>query len=70
MVAGSEVAILGVGKIAKEPYVNADNEIVVGNLLKLSLSYDHRLIDGALAQTALNLMDKLLADPDLLLMEG
>ncbi|EGF34627.1 dihydrolipoamide acetyltransferase, partial [Lacticaseibacillus rhamnosus MTCC 5462] len=62
--------ILGVGKIAKEPYVNADNEIVVGNLLKLSLSYDHRLIDGALAQTALNLMDKLLADPDLLLMEG
>ena len=65
-----EVAILGVGKIAKEPYVNADNEIVVGNLLKLSLSYDHRLIDGALAQTALNLMDKLLADPDLLLMEG
>ncbi|MDN6037434.1 MAG: 2-oxo acid dehydrogenase subunit E2, partial [Lacticaseibacillus paracasei] len=41
-----------------------------GNMLKLSLSYDHRLIDGALAQTALNLMDKLLADPDLLLMEG
>ena len=58
------------GKIAKEPYVNEDNEIVVGNMLKLSLSYDHRLIDGALAQTALNLMDKLLADPDLLLMEG
>lgn len=65
-----EVAILGVGKIAKEPYVNEDNEIVVGNMLKLSLSYDHRLIDGALAQTAMNLMDKLLADPDLLLMEG
>ena len=38
-------------------------------MLKLSLSYDHRLIDGALAQTALNLMDKLLTDPDLLLME-
>ena len=66
----SNVGSIGVGKIAKEPYVNADNEIVVGNLLKLSLSYDHRLIDGALAQTALNLMDKLLADPDLLLMEG
>lgn len=65
-----EVAILGVGKIAKESYVNEDNEIMVGNMLKLSLSYDHRLIDGALAQTALNLMDKLLADPDLLLMEG
>lgn len=65
-----EVAILGVGKIAKEPWVNPDGEIVVGNMLKLSMSYDHRLIDGALAQNILNELDKLLADPDLLLMEG
>ncbi|MFD1430733.1 dihydrolipoyllysine-residue acetyltransferase [Lacticaseibacillus mingshuiensis] len=65
-----EVAILGVGKIAKEPYVNEDGEIVVGNMLKLSMSYDHRLIDGALAQRALNELKTLLADPDLLLMEG
>lgn len=65
-----EVAILGVGKIAKEPYVNEDGEIVVGNMLKLSLSYDHRLIDGALAQNALNYMNKLLHDPAMLLMEG
>lgn len=65
-----EVAILGVGKIAKEPWVNAEGEIVVGNMLKLSLSYDHRLIDGALAQNVLNELKTLLADPDLLLMEG
>lgn len=65
-----EVAILGVGKIAKEPYVNEDGEIEVGNMLKLSLSYDHRLIDGALAQRALNLMNELLHEPELLLMEG
>ncbi len=65
-----EVAILGVGKIAKEPFVDDDGEIKVGNMLKLSLSYDHRLIDGALAQNALNLMHKLLHDPDMLLMEG
>ena len=66
-----EVSILGVGKIAKEPYVDPeDGEIKVGNMLKLSLSYDHRLIDGALAQNALNLMNKLLHDPDMLLMEG
>ncbi|WP_283678848.1 2-oxo acid dehydrogenase subunit E2 [Lentilactobacillus sp. Marseille-Q4993] len=65
-----EVAILGVGKIAKEPYVDDDGEIKVGNMLKLSLSYDHRLIDGALAQNALNLLTKLLHDPDMLLMEG
>lgn len=65
-----EVAILGVGKIAKEPYVNEDGQIVVGNMLKLSLSYDHRLIDGALAQNALNYMNALLHDPEMLLMEG
>lgn len=65
-----EVAILGVGKIAKEPYVNDDGEIVVGNMLKLSLSYDHRLIDGALAQNALNYMKQLLHDPAMMLMEG
>lgn len=65
-----EVAILGVGKIAKEPFVDEDGEIKVGNMLKLSLSYDHRLIDGALAQRALNLMSQLLHDPDMLLMEG
>ncbi|GAB5057656.1 2-oxo acid dehydrogenase subunit E2 [Companilactobacillus alimentarius] len=65
-----EVAILGVGKIAKEPYVDDDGNIQVGKMLKLSLSYDHRLIDGALAQNALNLLKKLLHDPDMLLMEG
>ncbi|WP_099974667.1 2-oxo acid dehydrogenase subunit E2 [Lactobacillus terrae] len=65
-----EVAILGVGKIAKEPYVDEEGNIQVGNMLKLSLSYDHRLIDGALAQNALNLLKKLLHDPDMLLMEG
>ncbi len=65
-----EVAILGVGKIAKEPYVNDDGEIAVGNMLKLSLSYDHRLIDGALAQRALNMLNDLLHEPELLLMEG
>lgn len=66
-----EVAIIGVGKIAKEPYVDPeDSEIKVGNMLKLSLSYDHRLIDGALAQNALNYMNQLLHDPAMLLMEG
>ncbi|MBU9788223.1 2-oxo acid dehydrogenase subunit E2 [Lentilactobacillus sp. IMAU92037] len=65
-----EVAILGVGKIAKEPIVDEDGEIKVGNMMKLSLSYDHRLIDGALAQNALNYMNQLLHDPAMLLMEG
>jgi len=65
-----EVAILGVGRIGKEPYVNDDGEIVVGKMQKLSLSFDHRLIDGATAQKAMNLLKQLLHDPELLLMEG
>ena len=65
-----EVAILGMGTIATEPVVNADGEIVVGHNMKLSLTVDHRLIDGALATEALNYLKKLLEDPDLLMMEG
>ncbi|CAM3179495.1 2-oxo acid dehydrogenase subunit E2 [Lactiplantibacillus plajomi] len=65
-----EVAILGVGRIGKEPYVNENDEIVVGKMQKLSLSFDHRLIDGATAQKAMNLLKELLHDPELLLMEG
>lgn len=65
-----EVAILGMGTIATEPIVNADGEIVVGHNMKLSLTVDHRLIDGALATEALNYLKKLLEDPELLMMEG
>ncbi|MGP6146985.1 dihydrolipoyllysine-residue acetyltransferase [Jeotgalibaca sp. A122] len=65
-----EVAILGIGTIAQQPIVNAEGELAVGRVLKLSLSYDHRAIDGATAQKALNNIKRLLADPELLLMEG
>ncbi|MGL4697772.1 dihydrolipoyllysine-residue acetyltransferase [Enterococcus larvae] len=65
-----EVAILGVGTIAQQPVVNADGEIVVGRVMKLSMSFDHRIVDGATAQKAMNNIKRLLADPELLLMEG
>ncbi|MGG5343623.1 dihydrolipoyllysine-residue acetyltransferase [Enterococcus sp. AZ192] len=65
-----EVAILGVGTIAQQPVVNSDGEIVVGRVMKLSLSFDHRIVDGATAQKAMNNIKRLLADPELLLMEG
>ncbi|AUJ28783.1 MAG: dihydrolipoamide acetyltransferase family protein [Liquorilactobacillus hordei] len=64
-----EVAILGLGKITKEAVV-VDDEIKVAYVLKLSLSFDHRIIDGATAQRALNRLDELLGEPELLLMEG
>ena len=65
-----EVAILGVGTIAQQPVVNKEGEIVVGRVMKLSLSFDHRIVDGATAQLAMNNIKRLLADPELLLMEG
>lgn len=65
-----EVAILGVGRIDKKPIVLEDGTIGVGQMMALSLSFDHRVIDGALAQNAMNDIKRLLANPELLLMEG
>ena len=66
---GSDVVILGLGSIVKEPIVNAEGEIVVGQNMKLSMTYDHRLIDGMLGQSSLNYLKSLLADPEFMLME-
>ncbi|MGN8645162.1 dihydrolipoamide acetyltransferase family protein [Gracilibacillus sp. HCP3S3_G5_1] len=64
-----EAAILGIGRIAEKPVVR-DGEIVVAPVLALSLSFDHRIVDGATAQLALNQVKRLLADPQLIMMEG
>ena len=64
-----EVAILGIGRIAQKPIVR-DGEIVAAPVLALSLSFDHRIIDGATGQKALNHIKTLLSDPELLLMEA
>lgn len=64
-----EVAILGMGKITPEPVV-VEDEIKVARILKLSLAFDHRVIDGATAQKAVNRLKELLEEPELLLMEG
>ncbi len=64
-----EVAILGVGRIAEKPIVK-DGEIVAAPMLALSLVFDHRMLDGATAQHALNHIKRLLSNPELLLMEA
>lgn len=64
-----EVAILGIGRIAEKAIV-VNGEIVAAPVLALSLSFDHRMIDGATAQHALNHIKRLLNDPELLLMEA
>jgi 2-oxoglutarate dehydrogenase E2 component (dihydrolipoamide succinyltransferase) len=42
-----QVAILGVGAVKKQPVV-IDDAIAIRSMVYLSLSFDHRLIDGAL----------------------
>ncbi len=64
-----EVAILGIGRI-EEKAVVIEGEVVARRVLALSLSYDHRQIDGVTAQHALNHFKRLISNPDLLLMEG
>lgn len=64
-----EVAILGIGRIAEKPVVK-NGEIVAVPVLALSLVFDHRMMDGATAQRALNHIKEMLSNPELLLMEG
>lgn len=63
-----EAGILGVGRIVKKPVVK-DDQIVPGNMLALSLSVDHRIVDGGEASRFMNSVMKYLADPVALLME-
>ncbi|MBJ6363677.1 dihydrolipoamide acetyltransferase family protein [Paenibacillus sp. GCM10012307] len=63
-----EVAILGTGRISEKAVVK-NGQIVAAPVMALSLSFDHRLIDGATAQNFLNYIKQLLADPELLVME-
>ncbi|RFB15211.1 2-oxo acid dehydrogenase subunit E2 [Bacillus sp. HNG] len=58
--------ILGFGRIEKKVVV-IDDAIEIRPVMALSLSYDHRLIDGATAQKAVNEFKKLVHEPDLLL---
>ncbi|MCJ0931350.1 2-oxo acid dehydrogenase subunit E2 [Virgibacillus halodenitrificans] len=64
-----EAIILGIGRIAEKPIVR-DGEIVIAPVLALSLSFDHRIVDGATAQLALNQIKRLLNDPQLIMMEA
>ncbi|GAA0362801.1 dihydrolipoamide acetyltransferase family protein [Bacillus horti] len=63
-----EVAILGTGRISEKPVVK-DGEVVVAPVMALSLSFDHRIIDGATAQHFVNYIKQLLEDPQLLILE-
>lgn len=62
-----ESAILGIGIIQTKPVVEND-EIVIRDMLPISLSYDHRIIDGGDAGRFLARLREYLSDPMLLLL--
>ncbi|HIV75176.1 MAG TPA: 2-oxo acid dehydrogenase subunit E2 [Candidatus Pseudogracilibacillus intestinigallinarum] len=64
-----EAVILGIGRIQEKPVVR-NGEVVVAPVLALSLSFDHRIVDGATGQEALNQIKRLLNDPQLIMMEA
>ena len=59
-----ETAILATGRIRETPVVR-DGQVVIRSIMPLSLSFDHRVIDGALAARFLNMIMKFLRDPTL-----
>ena len=62
-----EVAIMGIGKILKKPVV-VNDEIVIGDVLPISLAVDHRIIDGADAGRFSIKFKEYLTNPMLLLL--
>lgn len=64
-----EVAILGCGRIAERPWVHRGS-IAIRRILPLSLTFDHRVTDGADAAQFLVKVVRYLEDPGLLFIES
>jgi len=62
-----ESAILGVGRIVKKPVV-INNEMTIRLTMTLTLVFDHRIMDGAVAAGFLQTIKRLLENPRTLLM--
>ncbi|MCE9542573.1 MAG: 2-oxo acid dehydrogenase subunit E2 [Verrucomicrobia bacterium] len=63
-----QAAILAVGAIVKKPVVNSRDEIEIGHRMSITLSGDHRVVDGAVAAEYMSALRKLLESPALLLL--
>jgi pyruvate dehydrogenase E2 component (dihydrolipoamide acetyltransferase) len=63
-----EVGILGVHRIKQRPVIK-NGQIVIGDVMLLSLSFDHRLVDGHVGAAFAYEVIKYLEEPDRLLLE-
>lgn len=62
-----EAGILAVGKLQKQPVVLPDDTIGIRSMMQLTLTYDHRVVDGAPAAAFLKRIKTLLECPALML---
>lgn len=63
----NNAAILSIGATIKKPVVNDQDEIVVGQVMRIGLSGDHRTIDGAVGAQYLQVLKEILETPALML---
>ena len=63
-----QAMILAIGAIVKKPVVSPFDEIVIGQRMSISLSADHRVVDGAVGATYLAELRKLIENPTLMLL--
>ena len=66
VIAYPQVAIFGIGKITQKPVIK-DNQIVIGNVMPISMSVDHRIVDGAEVSRFVNKVLGYLKEPMLLI---
>jgi 2-oxoisovalerate dehydrogenase E2 component (dihydrolipoyl transacylase) len=63
-----EVGILGIGKAVKRPVYDASGQIKPADMIYLSLSFDHRIVDGAIGAIFGNALIRHLQNPARLLL--
>ncbi|WP_429648251.1 dihydrolipoamide acetyltransferase family protein [Aeribacillus pallidus] len=64
-----EVALVAFHKTKKRPVVTEHDEIVIRQMMNISMSFDHRVADGATAVHFTNYLMKLIENPKLMLVE-
>jgi pyruvate dehydrogenase E2 component (dihydrolipoamide acetyltransferase)/2-oxoisovalerate dehydrogenase E2 component (dihydrolipoyl transacylase) len=63
-----EVGILGIGKVVRRPVFDEAGQVVPADIVYLSGSFDHRVVDGAVGAAFTNVVLRHLANPALLLL--
>jgi pyruvate dehydrogenase E2 component (dihydrolipoamide acetyltransferase)/2-oxoisovalerate dehydrogenase E2 component (dihydrolipoyl transacylase) len=61
------VGILGLGKIVKRPIFDAAGQVRAADMMYLSFSFDHRVVDGAVGAAFGNVISEQLRNPARLL---